>query len=75
MPSRVIDTMPSTMKLMMTIVAKTGRLMEVLEIHIWLLAEWRWPVTGDLVGSGCAAHGRGSCWRHNDGLGRAGEER
>ena len=34
MPSRVIDTMPSTMKLMMTIVAKTGRLIEVSEIHI-----------------------------------------
>ena len=26
--------MPSTMKLMMTIVAKTGRLMEVSEIHM-----------------------------------------
>ena len=34
MPSRVIDTMPSTMKLMMTIVAKTGRLIEVSDIHI-----------------------------------------
>ena len=29
MPSRVIDTMPSTMKLTMNIVAKTGRLMDV----------------------------------------------
>ena len=34
MPSRVIDTTPSTMKLMMTIVAKTGRLIEVSDIHI-----------------------------------------
>ncbi len=34
MPSLVIETMPSTMKLMMTIVAKTGRLMEVSDIHI-----------------------------------------
>ena len=34
MPSRVIDTTPSTMKLMMTIVAKTGRLIEVSEIHM-----------------------------------------
>ena len=34
MPSLVIDTMPSTMKLTMTIVAKTGRLIEVSEIHI-----------------------------------------
>src|SRR5262245_59090532 len=33
-PSRLMDTMPSTMKLMMTIVAKTGRLMEVIEIHM-----------------------------------------
>ena len=39
MPSRVIDTMPSTMKLTMTIVAKTGRLMEVSEIHMM-------PLTG-----------------------------
>ncbi len=34
MPSRDIDTMPSTMKLMMNIVAKTGRLIEMSEIHI-----------------------------------------
>ncbi len=34
MPSLVIDTTPSTMKLMMTIVAKTGRRMERSEIHI-----------------------------------------
>ena len=34
MPSLVIDTTPSTMKLMMTIVAKTGRRMEMSEIHI-----------------------------------------
>ncbi len=33
-PSRFIDTMPSTMKLTMNIVAKTGRLMERSEIHI-----------------------------------------
>ncbi len=32
--ARVIETMPSTMKLMMIIEAKTGRLMEVSEIHI-----------------------------------------
>src|SRR5688572_25814073 len=46
MPSRPSETMPSTMKLTMTIVAKTGRLMDVSEIHIafvlatgyWLLA-------------------------------------
>src|SRR6187401_3635473 len=42
-PSRVIDTIPSTTKLRMNIVAKTGRLMEVSEIHMtirsldWLL--------------------------------------
>ena len=41
MPRRVMDTMPSTMKLTMTIVAKTGRLMEVSEIHI--------KESGDLV--------------------------
>ena len=34
MPSRPSDTMPSTMKLTMTIVAKTGRLIEVSEIHM-----------------------------------------
>src|SRR5687767_8375773 len=34
MPSRIIDTTPSTMKLMMNIVAKTGRRMERSEIHI-----------------------------------------
>jgi hypothetical protein len=34
-PRRLIDTIPSTMKLRMTIVAKTGRLMEVFEIHIY----------------------------------------
>jgi hypothetical protein len=34
MPRRVIDTIPRTMKLTMTMVAKTGRLMEVSEIHI-----------------------------------------
>ena len=34
MPRRPSDTMPSTMKLTMTIVAKTGRLIEVSEIHI-----------------------------------------
>ncbi len=34
MPSRVIDTTPSTMKLMMTIVAKTGRLIAVSDIHM-----------------------------------------
>ena len=34
MPSRVIDTIPSTTKLRMNIVAKTGRLMEVSEIHM-----------------------------------------
>ena len=34
MPSLVIDTTPSTMKLMMTIVAKTGRRMEMSEIHM-----------------------------------------
>src|SRR4051794_37914867 len=34
MPRRVSETTPSTMKLTMTIVAKTGRLMEVSEIHM-----------------------------------------
>ena len=34
MPSRPSDTMPSTMKLTMTIVAKTGRLIDVSEIHM-----------------------------------------
>ena len=34
MPRRVIETAPSTMKLTMTIVAKTGRLMDVSEIHM-----------------------------------------
>ena len=34
MPRRPSDTMPSTMKLTMTIVAKTGRLIEVSEIHM-----------------------------------------
>ena len=34
MPSLVSDTTPSTMKLMMTIVAKTGRRIEMSEIHI-----------------------------------------
>src|SRR5215204_6139681 len=34
MPRRVSDTTPSTMKLTMTIVAKTGRLIDVSEIHI-----------------------------------------
>ena len=34
MPRRPSETMPSTMKLTMTIVAKTGRLIEVSEIHI-----------------------------------------
>ena len=34
MPSRPIDTTPSTMKLRMTIEAKTGRLIEVSEIHM-----------------------------------------
>jgi hypothetical protein len=38
MPRRVIDTIPSTMKLMMTIVAKTGRLIEVSEIHIYRIS-------------------------------------
>ena len=38
MPSRVIDTTPRTMKLRMTIVAKTGRLIEVSEIHMAMLA-------------------------------------
>src|SRR5262245_54414089 len=33
-PSLVIDTTPSTMKLMMIIVAKTGRRMETFEIHM-----------------------------------------
>ena len=34
MPRRVIETIPSTMKLRITIVAKTGRRMERLEIHM-----------------------------------------
>ena len=34
MPRRVIETAPSTMKLTMTIVAKTGRLMDVSDIHM-----------------------------------------
>src|SRR5689334_11415133 len=34
MPRRVSDTMPSTMKLTITIVANTGLLMDVSEIHM-----------------------------------------
>src|SRR6187401_2446725 len=37
MPSRPRETMPSTMKLTMTIVAKTGRLIDVSEIHMTAL--------------------------------------
>jgi hypothetical protein len=40
-PSRPIDTRPSTMKLTMNIVAKTGRLIEVFEIHMMALCERR----------------------------------
>src|SRR5688500_1051591 len=41
MPSLVNDTTPSTMKLMMTIVAKTGRRMEISEIHMSSIHENR----------------------------------
>src|SRR4029453_2970167 len=37
MPRRPRETMPSTMKLTMTIVAKTGRLIDVSEIHMTAL--------------------------------------
>ena len=44
MPSRPIDTTPSTMKLRMTIEAKTGRLIEVSEIHMGSSAACRCPL-------------------------------
>ncbi len=39
MPRRPIETSPSTTKLMMVMVAKTGRLMDVSEIHMTVCSE------------------------------------
>src|SRR5262245_8624838 len=62
MPRRDIDTTPSTMKLMMTIVAKTGRLIDVSEIHMAFgsrlaaLDDWLHACVGRQLAAGVRNH-------------------